>query len=67
MWLLKNPKPLTAEAHGFFPPSRCYGGTKALQTFADMDNVHPDGLILINMNSSTMCVKAIHVKGLEQK
>lgn len=27
-------------------------GTEALQTFADMDNVHSDGLILIYMKLS---------------
>lgn len=74
MWLLKNPKPLTAEAHEFFLLSRCYRGTEAWQTFADMDNVHTDGLILIYMklplqfsglekSASKVCAKAIYVKG----
>lgn len=49
-----------------------------MQTFADMDNVHPDGLILIYMklplqfsglekSASEMLVKAIYVKGPEQE
>lgn len=78
MWLLKNPKPLTAEAHEFFLLSRCYRGTEAWQTFADMDNVHTDGLILIYMklplqfsglekSASKVCAKAIYVKGPYQE
>lgn len=74
MWLLKNPKPLTAEAHEFFLLSRCYRGTEAWQTFADMDNVHTDGLILIYIEQplqfpglekrvSKVGVKATYVKG----
>lgn len=74
MWLLKNPKPLTAEAHEFFLLSRCYRGTGAWQTFADMESVRTDGLILIytelplqfsalEKRVSKVCGKATYVKG----
>lgn len=74
MWLLKNPKPSAAEAHGFFLLSRCYRGAEAWQPCADVDNVHTDGLILIYMklplqfsackkSASKVCAKAVYVKG----
>lgn len=78
MWLLKYPRPLTAEAHEFFLLGRCQRGTEAWQTFAAVDNVHADGLILIYMelplqflglekSASKVDAKGISAKGPQQE